>query len=55
MARDTEKDLRSCREMRKMTQWAAAQAVGISEYTLARWEKGGFYAELYNSQFEQTA
>lgn len=40
MANSTENDLRSCRELRDLTQWAAAQAIGISEYTLARWEKG---------------
>lgn len=40
MAEDVKSDLKTCREMRQMTQWAAAMGLGISEYTLARWEKG---------------
>lgn len=45
MAETPGNDLRSCRELRELTQWAAAQAIGISEYTLARWEKGESYPD----------
>lgn len=45
MAETHGNDLRSCRELRELTQWAAAQAIGISEYTLARWEKGESYPD----------
>ena len=40
MAEFTHLDLRREREARKMQRWKLADAVGVSEWTVERWEKG---------------
>lgn len=40
MAEFTHLDLRRERESRKMQRWKLAEAVGVSEWTIERWEKG---------------